>query len=233
MDPNFQLCLSTFCWPSAGHFLTAMSDLNEKYLYTPATVCISLDDESTVISPSKTNLVADLVVMIESNVDSQITRCDHKYPEGGWRANLTVLGAFIALFFSFGQMNAFGTFQAWYAGHQLQHLPASTISWIGSLQLWAFFFSVCAFCSSRFRFYNNFRLLQGALIGRLFDAHGPKGLMIAGTICYIGSMMLTSVCREYYQYILCQGVLFGLGVGLLSVYILLWLMSSRLTYDAA
>ncbi|KJA16292.1 hypothetical protein HYPSUDRAFT_147959 [Hypholoma sublateritium FD-334 SS-4] len=134
--------------------------------------------------------------MIESNVDSQITRCDHTYPEGGWRANLAVLGAFIALFFSFGQMNAFGTFQAWYAGHQLQHLPASTISWIGSLQLWAFFFS-------------------GAPIGRLFDEHGPKGLMIAGTICYVGSMMLTSVCREYYQYILCQGVLFGLGVGLL------------------
>ncbi len=197
-----------------------MSDLNEKYLHTPATVCISLDDECSVISPnfvSKTTLVADPVGMVESNVDSQITKCEHIFPEGGWRANLTVLGAFIALFFSFGQMNAFGTFQAWYAGHQLQHLPASTISWIGSLQLWTFFFSVCAFCLPCFRFFNHFRILQGAPIGRLFDAHGPKGLMITGTICYVGSMILTSFCKEFYQYILCQGVLFGLGVGLLSV----------------
>ncbi|KAF9476184.1 MFS general substrate transporter [Pholiota conissans] len=121
---------------------------------------------------------------------------DDTYPEGGWHANLTVAGTFLSLFFSFGQMNAFGTFQAWYAAHQLQHLPAATISWIGSLQLWMFFFS-------------------GAPIGRLFDAYGPKWLMLAGTICYIASMVLTSFCKAYYQYILCQGVLFGLSVGLL------------------
>jgi hypothetical protein len=55
---------------------------------------------------------------------------------------LTTVGAFTALFFTFGQMNAFGTFQAWYSAHQLAGKPASTISWIGSLQLWIFFFSV-------------------------------------------------------------------------------------------
>jgi hypothetical protein len=47
--------------------------------------------------------------------------------------------------------------------------------------------------------------------------------MLAGTICSIGSMVLTSFCKAYYQYILCQGVLFGLGVGLLYViFIHLW-----------
>ncbi len=66
----------------------------------------------------------------------------HEYPDGGMKACLAVFGASLALFSTFGQMNAFGTFQAWYAAHQLQHLPASTISWIGSLQLWVFFFSV-------------------------------------------------------------------------------------------
>jgi hypothetical protein len=63
--------------------------------------------------------------------------------DGGLKANLTAFGAFTALFFTFGQINAFGTFQAWYSTHQLAGMPESSISWIGSLQLWMFFFSVC------------------------------------------------------------------------------------------
>jgi hypothetical protein len=62
---------------------------------------------------------------------------------GGVKAYLTVFGAFLALFCTFGQMNSFGTYQTWYKAHQLHQLPPSTISWIGSLQLWVFFFSVC------------------------------------------------------------------------------------------
>jgi hypothetical protein len=65
-----------------------------------------------------------------------------QFPEGTTKGYLAVFGAFMALFCTFGQMNAFGTFQAWYAEHQLNHLEPSTIAWIGSLQLWVFFFSV-------------------------------------------------------------------------------------------
>lgn len=64
------------------------------------------------------------------------------YSEGGLAAWLTVFGAFLALFCSFGQMNAFGTFQSWYTTHQLHDLHPSTVAWIGSVQLWVFFFSV-------------------------------------------------------------------------------------------
>ncbi|KAF9009169.1 MFS general substrate transporter [Hymenopellis radicata] len=120
----------------------------------------------------------------------------HTFPDGGLKAYLTVLGASFALFSGFGQMNAFGTFQTHYEQNQLAHLAPFTISWIGSLQLWVFFVS-------------------GAPIGIAFDAYGPRVLMIAGTICYILSLMLTSISTQYYQYILAQGVLFGLGVGLL------------------
>ncbi|KAI0345501.1 MFS general substrate transporter [Trametopsis cervina] len=118
------------------------------------------------------------------------------YPDGGWRAWLTVGGAFLALLCTFGQLTSFGTFQTWYSEHQLSHLPPSTISWIGALQLWVFFFS-------------------GGFVGRFFDAYGPRVLMIPGTAILVFSIMITSVCKEYYQYILGQGVLFGLGVGLL------------------
>ncbi|KAF9465811.1 MFS general substrate transporter [Collybia nuda] len=120
----------------------------------------------------------------------------HDYPEGGFKAYLTVFGAFIALFCTFGQMNSFGTYQTWYSDHQLHNLPPSTISWIGSLQLWVFFFS-------------------GGPIGHLFDLFGPISLMITGTIVYIFAIMMTSISTQYYQYVLSQGLLFGLGVGLL------------------
>ncbi|KAF8636191.1 hypothetical protein AX17_003679 [Amanita inopinata Kibby_2008] len=116
--------------------------------------------------------------------------------EGGLKASLTVFGSFLALFSTFGQMNAFGTFQSWYSTHQLQHMSPSAISWIGSLQLWVFFFS-------------------GGIIGRAFDACGPRGLMACGTILYLLSAVFTSLSTRYYMYVLSQGVLFGFSVGLL------------------
>ncbi|RDX44156.1 MFS general substrate transporter [Lentinus brumalis] len=116
------------------------------------------------------------------------------FPDGGARAWLTVLGAFLALFCTFGQLNSFGTFQTWYAEHQLHHLPPSTIAWIGSLQLWVFFFS-------------------GAFVGRLFDAYGPRPIMVVGSLVLVLGTMLTSISTQYYQYILAQGILVGVGIG--------------------
>ncbi|KAJ6549580.1 MFS general substrate transporter [Mycena vulgaris] len=116
-----------------------------------------------------------------------------QFPEGCTKEYLAIFGAFMALFCTFGQMNAFGTFQTWYAEHQLSHLEPSTIAWIGSLQLWVFFFS-------------------GGIIGRVFDAYGPRWIMAAGTIIYVFSIMMTSISTEYYQYLLVHGVLFGLGI---------------------
>lgn len=80
--------------------------------------------------------------MSPSSVSMTDTACNYEYPEGGFRAYLTVFGAFLALFSSFGHISSFGTYEAWYSEHQLHQLPSSTISWIGSLQLWVFFFSV-------------------------------------------------------------------------------------------
>ncbi|KAF9448785.1 MFS general substrate transporter, partial [Macrolepiota fuliginosa MF-IS2] len=114
-------------------------------------------------------------------------------PQPGLSGYLTVFGAFVALLVTFGQMNAFGTFQTWYSNHQLQQMSQSTISWIGSLQLLIFF-------------------LAGAPIGRLFDAYGPTWLMVAGSVVFTLSLVLTSISAEYWHYILAQGLLFGLGV---------------------
>lgn len=59
-----------------------------------------------------------------------------------WRRWLVVLGAFLALFCTFGHLSSFGTYLSWYRHNQLSSYSPSTIAWIGSLQLWVFFFSV-------------------------------------------------------------------------------------------
>jgi hypothetical protein len=66
--------------------------------------------------------------------------------EGGRAGWLTVFGAFWALFATFGQVNSFGSYQAYYVKHQLSAYTSSDVSWIGSVQLWVFFFSVRMLC---------------------------------------------------------------------------------------
>lgn len=41
--------------------------------------------------------------------------------------------------------------------------------------------------------------------------------MIPGTIVLVFSTMMTSLSSKYYQYVLTQGILFGLGVGMMYV----------------
>ncbi|KAI0629937.1 MFS general substrate transporter [Trametes polyzona] len=160
----------------------------EKWPVDPSSSHVNVD-QSPRLSISKVDDDAETGLSSETIARST-------YPDGGLKAWLTVLGAFLALFCTFGQLNSFGTFQTWYAEHQLRELPPSTIAWIGSIQLWVFFFS-------------------GGFVGRLFDAHGPRVIMIPGTVVLAFSTMMTSLSTKYYQYILAQGILFGIGVGML------------------
>jgi hypothetical protein len=110
-----------------------MQDCNLKKAET-ITICSSRSMEKEDATP-----LAALVGEVPPTV-----AVDEEYPESGWAAWFTVTGAFLALLCTFGQLSSFGIFQSWYSDHQLSHLPPSTISWIGALQLWTFFFSVCS-----------------------------------------------------------------------------------------
>jgi len=136
-----------------------------------------------------------------------------------WRRWLVVIGAFLALFCTFGQLSSFGTFLSWYSHNQLSSYSPSTISWIGSLQLWVFFFSVSASVSYDTTMHSKV-FYQGAIVGRCFDHYGPQPLLVAGAVIYVSSVMVTSLCKSYYQYLLAQGALFGLGAGLMCVLLL-------------
>ncbi|KAK9428110.1 MFS general substrate transporter [Lipomyces doorenjongii] len=123
------------------------------------------------------------------------------FPDGGLRAWLVVLGAMIVLGCSFGYLSAFGAdagtvYETHYQQNQLRDKFPSAIAWIGSFQVF------CQFAS-------------GLLSGSLFDKYGARAVMIPAPITYVFAMMMTSLCKEYYQFILAQGVLGGIDVGFL------------------
>ncbi|OQE15059.1 hypothetical protein PENFLA_c034G05115 [Penicillium flavigenum] len=117
------------------------------------------------------------------------------FPEGGLRAWSVVAGAFCISFCTFGYLNAYGVYQNYYSTHQLMGESASTIAWIGSVQ-------TCL-------------LLGGGIVGGpLFDKYGAKVIWPA-SIAFIFSVMMTSLGKEYYQFMLAQGILGGLTCGIM------------------
>ncbi|KAF2811312.1 MFS general substrate transporter [Mytilinidion resinicola] len=98
----------------------------------------------------------------------------------------------MAMFCSFGFLNAIGLFQAYYEKHILNDYSPSIISWIFTVQLFLMFF-------------------LGGLYGRIIDHYGPTGIMIPSAILSVLSIALTSLCTKYYQVFLAQGLGFGIG----------------------
>ncbi|KZT25256.1 MFS monocarboxylate transporter-like protein [Neolentinus lepideus HHB14362 ss-1] len=120
----------------------------------------------------------------------------YEFPDGGKVAWSVVVGAWLVSFSSFGYVNAYGVYQDYYQTHQLSEYSASTISWIGSLQL-AFIF------------------WGGVMTGRLFDKGYMRIIVLIGSVLTVFALMMTSLAKTYYQIILAQGVALGLGLGLL------------------
>lgn len=96
-----------------------------------------------------------------------------------------------------GIANTFGAFQNYYETGLLAHETPSNISWIGSIQ--AFLLLV----------------VGGLVTGPIYDAGHLKGLVIFGTFAGVLGMMMTSLCKEYWQVILAQGIVVGCGLGCL------------------
>ncbi|KAF5869999.1 putative monocarboxylate permease-like protein [Botrytis fragariae] len=116
------------------------------------------------------------------------------FPDGGARAWSVAAGAAGVLFCTFGYINAFGVYQEYYQTHQLSHRSPSDISWIGSLQV--------------------FFLFSGSAVGGpLFDRYGG-GTIWPAALLYVFSVMMTSLCKEYYQFMLAQGILGGVATGM-------------------
>ncbi|SPO20151.1 related to Monocarboxylate transporter 1 [Ustilago trichophora] len=117
-------------------------------------------------------------------------------PDGGLQAWLVVAATFLLIMTNFGLLTSYGVFQSYYVSHQLAHLPASTVSWIGSLQ--------------------TFMILGGSFVfGKISDDHGCRWVLVCGSVITFFSMLGVSFCSTLIQLILVQGVAFGLGGSML------------------
>lgn len=119
-------------------------------------------------------------------------------PNGGSRAWLVVLGVFFLFIETWGISSSYGAWQQYYQDVLLPSQPPSNLAWIGSIQSFLL-------------------VITGLIAGPLFDMGYLRLLLLVGHVLMVLALMMTSLCTEYYQLILAQGVLFGLGSGLIYI----------------
>ncbi|KAH0012615.1 MFS general substrate transporter, partial [Aureobasidium melanogenum] len=108
-------------------------------------------------------------------------------PNGGTKAWLQVLGAWVLFFNSWGIINTFGAYQTYYETGILSSSSPSDISWIGSVQAFLL-------------------MLVGALTGPIYDAGYFRALLAVGSFGVVFGFMMLSLAKTYWQVILAQGV---------------------------
>ncbi|ETS84433.1 hypothetical protein PFICI_02458 [Pestalotiopsis fici W106-1] len=116
--------------------------------------------------------------------------------DGGLRAWLQVAGSFLIFSNIWGFTFSFGAFSAFYEITYLPSTSASTVAWIGTS--------------------SNFLLIFGGILsGPLFDLGYFRTMLLAGAFIETLSIFLLSLSTKYYQILLTQGILVGLGNSLL------------------
>jgi len=114
-------------------------------------------------------------------------------PDRGINAWSQVALCHLAIFNTWGYINSFGVFQTHYTS--TLKLPPSTISWIGSLQIFLLFF-------------------LGSFSGRATDAGFFRITFILGTLFQLLGVFALSGATQYWQMLLAQGICTGIGNGL-------------------
>ncbi|KAK7057637.1 MFS domain-containing protein [Favolaschia claudopus] len=119
-----------------------------------------------------------------------------EYPDGGTRAWLVVFGAFCANFSTFGYVNAWGVFQAYYTETLLKDSSPSNIAWIGSIQYSLIF-------------------IPGLVTGHYFDRGIFKVPFLVASVVLVVATFLCAECTKYWHFLLCQGFATGISAGIL------------------
>ncbi|KAJ6779721.1 hypothetical protein PWT90_02064 [Aphanocladium album] len=154
------------------------------------------DKEGQIVNISLEPLspISDDEVSLSGPESPDIEQVDDPAPDGGKRAWLVVLGGFLNFTASFGIVNAFGTFESAY--QTKLGMSTTLVSWIGSIQMFVLF-------------------LGGILVGPAYDRWGARLPMLLGTFLCLLSFVACSFSTQFYQLLLAQGFLLGVGCALL------------------
>ncbi|KAF2491972.1 MFS general substrate transporter [Lophium mytilinum] len=114
-------------------------------------------------------------------------------PDGGLKAWTQACMGHLVVFNTWGVITSFGVFQAYYTSEL--GLAPSAVSWIGSVQTLGHFF-------------------VGAVSGRALDAGYFYHVFIGGLLIELFGVFMTSLCTQYWQLFLAQGVVTGIGCGM-------------------
>ncbi|XXH02848.1 hypothetical protein Hte_009236 [Hypoxylon texense] len=119
-------------------------------------------------------------------------------PDGGFKAWLQVLASWMLIFNTWGIVITFGDYQAFYESGRLFTQTSSNISWIGSIQALLVF-------------------VMGAVVGPVYDRGYLKVILFIGSFFVVFGHMMLSLCTQYWQVVLAQGFVIGIGGGCLFV----------------
>ncbi|KAK0469772.1 MFS general substrate transporter [Desarmillaria tabescens] len=124
----------------------------------------------------------------------------HDVPDGGLRAWMTVVGAFLVVFCSSGYVNCYGVYEDYYVREFLSDHSSSRISWIGSVQILGL---------GSLGIYSGFAMDQGHF----------RPVMLAGSALLVFCLFMTSLTQEqqFWQIFLAQGIGLGIAVGIVYV----------------
>ncbi|EXJ83247.1 hypothetical protein A1O1_06866 [Capronia coronata CBS 617.96] len=114
------------------------------------------------------------------------------FPDGGLRAWMTVAGSAALFFVSWGWINTLGIFQDYYMTNELSSYSPSSVAWIPACETF-------------------FMLAVGPVAGYIFDNYGPRHLLFIGTFMHVFGLMMASISKEYYQFLLSQGICSSIG----------------------
>ncbi|KAH9941439.1 MFS general substrate transporter [Amylocystis lapponica] len=155
-----------------------------------------MTDEGDITRPGtlSTKAEAEMDGSVTPDVPAATPPPPMVFPDGGLRAWLVVFGVSCGTCATFGYVNSWGVFQAYYQLTILSDHSPSSIAWIGSIQYALVF-------------------MPGLIFGRLFDMGHFKVPLACASALLIAATFLIAECTEFWQFVLCQGLAVGIACG--------------------
>ncbi|KAI0547726.1 major facilitator superfamily domain-containing protein [Xylaria curta] len=147
---------------------------------------------SVKIEPPTTNTEPEPPAVVSGEEETR------RPPQGGFYGYLNVAGLFFVYFITLGQLSAFSTYQDYYEEKMLASYSPSTISWIGTSQVFLLG-------------------IVGLLSGALYDRGHTHIALIPGFVSVVLGLLLLSFSYQYWHVLLSQGFLVGIGGGLIYI----------------